>query len=415
MTYLDHFKLKEPPFRLTPDPDFVYMSKQHTRAKSYMGSTIWFDDGFVVITGEVGSGKTTMLQSFLGELDNDTVYAVISQTQLSPTQFLEAVLHEFGFDPFNKSKVQLLAMMSEFLIDQYANGKKVVLIVDEAQNLGWKVLEEIRLMSGVESHKEKVLRIILVGQPELKQTLETPQLRQLMQRVRCRFHLGPLTEEETTEYVLHRLKVAGNDNGRLVLKNAFPEIYKYTGGVPRLVNTLCDTAFLCAFAEDHKKISAEDVLSAVDELGWKAQQAEPDETSEVPYLTRLASSPLRPDSVFRLDVREGGKLITEHYFPVGRVTVGRSANADLCITSKYVSRLHAEVICTDTECFVRDMGSTNGVTVRGERVKERKLRDRDVISLGKFDLVYTDLREAGENAWNDDNEDEDSAIQQSLA
>jgi len=145
MSYLEHFKLAEQPFRLTPDPEFLYWSKQHARAKAYMESTIWLADGFVVITGEIGSGKTTLLQSFLSELDDDVIYAVVSQTQLTPTQFLQAVLTEFGFKPFNKRKVELLDMLNMFLIEQYANGKKVVLVVDEAQNLTAKVLEEIRL------------------------------------------------------------------------------------------------------------------------------------------------------------------------------------------------------------------------------------------------------------------------------
>ena len=147
MSYLEHFNLLEQPFRLTPDPDFLYWSKQHARAKAYMESTIWLADGFVIITGEIGSGKTTLLQSFLSDLGNDVVCAVVSQTQLNPTQFLQSVLTEFGFKPFKKRKVELLDMLNMFLIEQYSNGKKVVLIVDEAQNLREKVLEEIRLLS----------------------------------------------------------------------------------------------------------------------------------------------------------------------------------------------------------------------------------------------------------------------------
>jgi len=205
MSYLEHFKLAEQPFRLTPDPEFLYWSKQHARAKAYMESTIWLADGFVVITGEIGSGKTTLLQSFLSELDDDVLYAVVSQTQLTPTQFLQAVLTEFGFKPFNKRKVELLDMLNMFLIEQYANGKKVVLVVDEAQNLTTKVLEEIRLISGIETHKEKVLRIILAGQPELKETLDSDALKQLVQRVRLRFHLGPLDRRELREYIERRL------------------------------------------------------------------------------------------------------------------------------------------------------------------------------------------------------------------
>ena len=247
MSYVEHFELTEQPFRLTPDPEFVYWSKQHARAKAYMESTIWLADGFVVVTGEIGSGKTTLLQSFLGEIEDDIVYAVISQTQLTPTQFLQAVLAEFGFKPFNKRKVELLDMLNMFLIEQYSNGKKVILIVDEAQNLSKKVLEEIRLLSGIETHKEKVLRIILAGQPELKETLDSPNLRQLVQRVRLRFHLGPLDRREMREYIEHRLRVGGRENNDLIADDAFATIHRYTGGVPRLINTLCDTVLLCAF------------------------------------------------------------------------------------------------------------------------------------------------------------------------
>jgi len=230
-------------------------------------------DGFVVITGEIGSGKTTLLESFLGEFEDDIVYAVVSQTQLKPTQFLQAVLAEFGFEPFDKRKVELLDMLNMFLIEQYSNGKKVFLIIDEAQNLSKKVLEEIRMLSGIETHKEKVLRIILAGQPELKETLDSPSLKQLVQRIRLRFHIGPLDDREMREYIEHRLKVAGRGDNDLIADDAFAPIYRYTGGIPRLINILCDTALLCAFAEDKQTVDTEDVMSAVKELNWKYHEA----------------------------------------------------------------------------------------------------------------------------------------------
>ncbi len=273
MSYLDHFKLNEPPFRLTPDPEFVYWSKQHARAKAYMESTIWLADGFVVITGEIGSGKTTLLQSFLSELEDDIVYAVVSQTQLTSTQFLQAVLTEFGFKPFNKRKVELLDMLNMFLIEQYSNGKKVVLIVDEAQNLSRKVLEEIRMLSGIETHKEKVLRIILAGQPELKDTLDSPSLKQLVQRIRLRFHLGPLDESELHEYVDHRLRIAGSESGALFGEDCYGLIHRFAGGIPRLINTLCDTALLCAFADEKPQVDLDSLNAAIDELGWKEHES----------------------------------------------------------------------------------------------------------------------------------------------
>ncbi len=398
MSYLEHFELKEQPFRLTPDPDFVYWSKQHARAKAYMESTIWLADGFVVITGEVGSGKTTLLQSFLSELEDDIVYAVVSQTQLTATQFLQAVLTEFGFKPFNKRKVELLDMLNMFLIEQYSNGKKVVLIVDEAQNLSRKVLEEIRMLSGIETHKEKVLRIILAGQPELKDTLESPSLKQLVQRVRLRFHLGPLDREELNEYIRHRLEVAGNETRKLFDDECYDLIYKYAGGVPRLINTLCDTALLCAFADQKPAVDAGDIRAAVDELGWQEHISK---SGVFGPIRNIAPPPTPPSHVTEIEVRADGETVSVQSFPTGRIIIGRSPDNEIYIKSKFVSRHHAQLISDDQGCVIEDLNSTNGVFVGERQVKKYRLRDGDVVSLGVHQLVYRDLRKgagAGDDA-----------------
>lgn len=266
--YLDPFKLKELPFRLSPDPQFLYLSKQHARAKAYMESTIWFTDGFVVITGEIGSGKTTLIESFLKEIQSDVVIAQINQTQVSAVDFLQAVLVQFGFSPFKMKKAELIATLNNFLIEQYAAGRKVLLIVDEAQNLSMRVLEEIRLLSGVETTKEKVLRIILAGQPELNEKLDAPELIQLTQRIRLRFHLTTLSAQEMRAYIQHRLEVAGAADRQIFAEDTFQEIFKYTGGVPRLVNTLCDTALMAAFTADRDVVTMADIHQAIEELQW---------------------------------------------------------------------------------------------------------------------------------------------------
>lgn len=390
MSYLEHFKLKEQPFRLTPDPEFVYWSKQHARAKAYMESTIWLADGFVVITGEIGSGKTTLLQSFLGELDDSVVYAMVSQTQLTPSQFLQAVLTEFGFKPFKQRKVELLDTLNMFLIDQYAKGKKVVLIVDEAQNLSKKVLEEVRLISGIETHKEKVLRIILAGQPELKETLDSPELKQLVQRVRLRFHVGPLDRREMREYIEHRLAIAGRKARDLIKDDAFDTIYRYTGGVPRLINTLCDTTLLCAFAEDVNVITSREIKAAVEELNWKEH-----ELSAGTHPEHASSREGRKaEHLMRIEVRNQGETIAEHYFGPGRIIIGRSPDNEIYIQSKFVSRHHAQLTSDEYGCSIEDLNSTNGVFIGEERIKKHRLKDGDVVSLGIHELVYTDLRVA---------------------
>ena len=396
MSYLEHFELSEQPFRLTPDPDFLYWSKQHARAKAYMESTIWLADGFVVITGEIGSGKTTLLQSFLAELDDDVVYAVVSQTQLTPTQFLQAVLTEFGFKPFNKRKVELLDMLNMFLIEQYTNGKKVVLVVDEAQNLTKKVLEEVRMISGIETHKEKVLRIILAGQPELRDTLDSQSMKQLVQRVRLRFHIGPLDRRETREYIERRLSVGGRKNTDLFADDSFDVVYRFSGGVPRLINTLCDTALLCAFADEKTLVEAVDVISAAEELNWKEHESNTGIYDQLRQL-EMERKPETDSHITRIEVRTDDEIVDILTFPLGRVIVGRSPDNEIYIKSKFVSRHHAQLISDENGCVIEDLNSTNGVFLGEKQVKKYRLRDGDIVSLGVHELVYHDLRNEDEH------------------
>ncbi len=410
MSYLEHFNLKEQPFGLTPDPDFLYWSKQHARAKAYMESTIWLADGFVVITGEIGSGKTTLLQSFLSELEDDIVFAVVSQTQLTPTQFLQAVLTEFGFKPFNKRKVELLDMLNMYLIEQYSNGKKVVLVVDEAQNLSRKVLEEIRMLSGIETHKEKVLRIILAGQPELKDTLETPKLKQLVQRIRLRFHIGPLDDREMREYINHRLDVAGREATELFSVDTYEIIHRYSGGVPRLINTLCDTALLCAFADEKSAVNHDDVMAAISELGWKEHESNTGLYDKLQQVSdRLGAQP----NITQIEVRTDGDRLSVRSFPLGRIIVGRSPDNEIYIKSKFVSRHHAQLVSDENGCVIEDLNSTNGVFLAERQVKKHRLRNGDIVSLGVHELVYTDLRQAG--TANEDLIDEDLIDEELIA
>ena len=303
--YTESFKLKELPFRLSPDPQFLFLSRAHARAKAYMESTIWFTDGFVVITGEIGAGKTTLIESFLRQLDSDVVIAQINQTQVSAVEFLQSVLVQFGFSPFKMKKAELIATINGFLIEQYAAGRKVLLIIDEAQNLSLKVLEEIRLLSGIETTKEKVMRIILAGQPELNEKLDSPELIQLMQRVRLRFHLGTLSIDDQRAYVRHRLEVAGANGREIFAEDTFPEIARYSGGVPRLVNTLCDTAMMSAFNDDRDHVTRQDIAAAISELQWvefsaratsngTKQPAEPTPVGDRPAACALEGRAYRP-------------------------------------------------------------------------------------------------------------------------
>jgi general secretion pathway protein A len=396
--YLELFKLKELPFRLSPDPQFLYLSKQHARAKAYMESTIWFTDGFVVITGEIGAGKTTLIESFLKEIQIDVVVAQINQTQVNAIDFLQAVLVQFGFSPFKMKKAELIATLNSFLIEQYAAGRKVLLIVDEAQNLSLKVLEEIRLLSGVETTKEKVLRIILCGQPDLNDKLDAPELVQLAQRIRLRFHLGNLSAPEMSAYIQHRLEVAGAADREIFANDTFPDIYRYAGGIPRLVNTLCDTAMMAAFAAGHDHVTREDIRSAIEELGWPEFSARTQHSAIPRGLSEPAAQPAEAPAgagqraVGRLLVATEGRTIQELPLRVGRIIVGRTTDNDLQIDSRFVSRHHCQIITALNSCVIEDLNSTNGIYVKSKRVRRHYLNDGDVVVIGKHELIYVDER-----------------------
>jgi len=422
--YHELFELKEPPFQLAPDPHFMFESPQHARAKAYMESTVLLGDGFVVLTGEIGCGKTTLIESFVSRLPDDMLVVQLTQTQVSPVEFLQTLLVELGFEPFQMRKVELLTRLKKFLMERYTNGQKVLLIIDEAQNLSRKVLEEVRLLSGIETQKEKVLRIILVGQPELAQKLDSQRLEQLAQRVRLRFHLSGLSEPDTRAYIQHRLDVAGAGGRSIFSDEALDLIFRYTGGVPRLINTLCDTAMLCAFSEDKPAVTARFVETAVRDLQWvpyadRAPQEELIPGAGSDRLARLEAGRAKLDTALgefrppaaadassghgnrhraadaplaRLDVLRRGKRVSSLDLFKGRITIGRAPGADLFIDSSYMSLRHAQIITGEEKSTLEDLNSTNGVRVGGKLVPTARLTDGDLIRLGEHSLLYRDLR-----------------------
>jgi len=389
--YLELFKLHELPFRLSPDPQFLYLSKQHARAKAYMESTIWFTDGFVVITGEIGAGKTTLIETFLRELQSDATVAQINQTQLSPTAFLQTVLVQFGFTPFDMKKPEVLATLNKFLTDQHIKGRKVLLIVDEAQNLSYRVLEEIRMLSGIETTKEKVLRIILVGQPELNDKLDSKELIQLVQRVRLRFHLSALSSAETSSYIDHRLEVAGSQGRRIFAEDTYATIYRYTGGVPRLINTLCDTSMMAAFGRDSDTVSAADLGEALRELQWVEFASRTNRMQSLSPEAIAAHADSAP-AVGRILLASGGTTILERELRPGRLVIGRTPDNDLQIDSKFISRHHCQIVTQPDSCLIEDLNSTNGIYVKQKRVRRHNLNDGDVVIVGQHEIMYMDER-----------------------
>jgi len=264
--YERYFHLRERPFALSPDPEYLYPSKVHQEALSYLRYGIEGHAGFVVITGEIGSGKTTMLQSLLGRLDRNTTVARLVNTMLDPRELLEAIMLDFGIDPTGMSKPVLLHRLGQFLVQQRQAGRLTLLVIDEAQNLGLPALEEIRMLSNLETEKSKLIQIILIGQPELRDTLALPQLEQLRQRITVSYHLLPLDAEETANYVNHRLRRAAIGPPVEFPRAVTDVIHARSRGVPRIINVIADATLLFAYGVDRRDIDVSIVREALEEL-----------------------------------------------------------------------------------------------------------------------------------------------------
>lgn len=267
--YLEFYGLKENPFNVTSDPNFLYFSKAHKQALSYLLYGIKEKKGFLEITGEVGAGKTTLCKVLLNQLDANTKTAFILNPNLSESQLLEAIVEDFGLQPVRRTKISLLRQLNNFLLGELKGKCNVVLILDEAQNLNPRTLEAVRLLSNLETDKEKLFQIILVGQPELRRRLNSPSLLQLRQRISVRFHINPLEKEEIPEYIHHRLSVAGSHGNIRFTESALDGIFRYSGGIPRLINLVCDKALLSGFVLDTKTIDEGIVDKSVFEIEGK--------------------------------------------------------------------------------------------------------------------------------------------------
>ncbi|MBI2358634.1 MAG: AAA family ATPase [Deltaproteobacteria bacterium] len=265
--YEEFYSLREKPFSLTPDPRFFFLSENHRGAFEHLLYGIKEKEGFILITGEVGAGKTTLCRALLDKLESQgTDTALILNPMFSGLELLQCVLGDFGIPSSGTAKKDLLDGLNRFLLNQQAAGRSSVLIIDEAQNLPLPVLEELRIVSNLETEKEKLLQIILMGQIELKEKLSLPRLRQLNQRISIRYHLQPLAQEEVPRYVHHRLTVAGSTGDLRFTPGALREIYRYSQGIPRLINLACDRALLAGYAEQTREIQRQVVSRGLKSL-----------------------------------------------------------------------------------------------------------------------------------------------------
>lgn len=251
--YTRFYGLKTKPFEITPDPDFLFLSENHREALAHLIYAARERKGFTVLTGEVGTGKTLLVQAFLSRLNGKIKTAYIFNPKLTALDFLRYICEDLGIKEQKQTKGQYVAQLQQFLLEHYSRNEQVILIIDEAQSLPPALLEEVRLLTNLETPKSKLLQVVLVGQPELDEVLNSHDFRQLKQRVSLRYHLRPLTEEETRQYIENRLKNAGAVDTRIFTDKAVKKIYSYAQGIPRLINIIADHALLAGYTA-HKKI-----------------------------------------------------------------------------------------------------------------------------------------------------------------
>jgi general secretion pathway protein A len=264
--YERFYQLRERPFALSPDPEYLYPSRVHQEALSYLRYGLETQAGFVVITGEIGSGKTTLLQTLLRNLDSQTTVGRIVNTMLEPRELLETIMIDFGLDPAGKSKPLLLRDLAQYLVDQRLAGRLVLLVIDEAQNLSLAALEELRMLSNLETEKSKLMQVVLVGQPNLREKLNAPQLEQLRQRITVSYHLPPLDADETLNYINHRLRRAALGPPLEFPLEATTVIHARSRGVPRVINIICDAALVFGYAEERRQIDRDLIIEVLGEL-----------------------------------------------------------------------------------------------------------------------------------------------------
>jgi len=264
--YEEFYGLREKPFSILPDPSYLYMSKVHNRALVLLKYSMVSGQGFTVLSGEIGSGKTTLVNKLIEEADEDVRIGVLSFTQTDTDTIMEWVCLTFGLDYKGKTEAEQYETFLNFLIQDYGDGRKVVLVVDEAQNLGLKGLEKLRMLSNVNARKNYLLHMILVGQPELRGLIKAPQLKQLLQRIAVAYHLEPMTESETRRYIEYRLEHAGGDRS-IFSDQALRLLSAASEGVPRVINSVCDLALVYGYSAGRNPVDARIARSVLADRG----------------------------------------------------------------------------------------------------------------------------------------------------
>ena len=348
--YEAYFGLNTKPFELLPNPDFIFSSKSHKRTMTFLDYGIKERAGFILLTGEIGSGKTTIIRDLINKYHNRILLSKVFNTNVDSYQLISLINEDFGLSVQGRDKQALFRDLTDFLIAQYAKGNQPVLVIDEAQNLDIEKLEEIRLLSNLENDNAKLLQIILVGQPELRRTLASSKLLQLRQRININCHLQPLNQDELPLYIFHRLEVAGKRDAVTFTPEAFEAIYGCSRGIPRLVNIICDFLMLSAFAEERKHIEVDMVDDIIADLDFENHfwgQTEPREKQEIQTPQHRQFSAYEPDiqelKAALFDISQRMEFLEQKAQPLSLEKIREHFDGFARMISQYTEKISAEI------------------------------------------------------------------------
>jgi type II secretory pathway predicted ATPase ExeA len=402
--YEDYFHLNCRPFDLAPDPRFLYLTGQHARAVANVRFALMNHDSFVVITGEIGTGKTTVLNAALEQLGSAYVVARLSHTTLNDIELLQSLLSEFGTPDYDTRKVKLLDQLRAYFLQQHDAGRHVVVIVDEAQHLSSTAIEELRLLSGIDPHDRRIVSIALTGQPSLDDVIDEVSLAPLRQRTRLRQRLRPMSQDDTLGYIRHRVRIAGGDADEMFTPEALLEIHRLTLGTPRLINTLCDSALMVCRVDEQPRVDLETITNVVKDLGWRwsepSEQRSGESDRATPVVPEQARDPggraadkHHPRAMLWLSEYSRGRLVASIPVEAFPFTIGRQPGNSLVLPEMPVSRRHALINRIGDRYIIEDLHSINGIMVNGRSCDTAVLKLGDVVRIGTIELVVSSEEE----------------------
>jgi general secretion pathway protein A len=383
--YLDFFKLQQLPFRLTADPRFHYDNTERADARRHLLAalrehTSADGDGCILVTGDAGVGKTILAHDVLGQLPSQFVVIRIHQPEISVAEFHEAIVAELA-EAAAPRAAGVGADLDACLAKQAALGSCVVLFLDSGEVLADELLDELLRLPRRNAVAKRSLRVMLAARSSLEHTLRKPRFEGGAHRLGLRVKLAPLTADETRNYIEHRLRIAGRVGGGVFGDDAFAEIQRFTGGVPRLVNTLADAALMAAFNRNHNAVGAPEIRGAAKQLQWVEFKARED--------SGAPSNVVEEALIGHVRIEYQNAVVAEFDLPVGKITLGRSADNDVRIDSRYVSRNHCRIVTTAHYSAIEDLQSQNGLVVASRRVSVHRLHHGDRVQMGEHTLTYT--------------------------